>query len=49
MQMQTHIGLLDFVTEMKLFFFNSFGVEYIPEEIKELVRNKNIKAILFRV
>ena len=29
--------------------FDSFGVEYIPEEIKEFIRNKNIKANIFRV
>ena len=29
--------------------FNSFGVEHIPEEIKEFVGNKNIKANIFRV
>ena len=46
MQMQAHIGLLDFVTETKLF---SFGVEHVPEEIKEFVGNKNIKANIFRV
>ena len=27
--------------------FDSFGVEYIPEEIKEFIRNKNIKANIF--
>ena len=26
-----------------------FGVEHIPEEIKELIGNKNIKANIFRV
>ena len=30
-------------------YFDSFGVEYIPEEIKEFVGNKNIKARIFRV
>ena len=29
--------------------FNSFGVEIVPEEIKEFVGNKNIKANTFRV
>ena len=41
MQMQAHIGL--FV------YFDSFGVEYIPEETTEFVENKNIKAKIFRV
>ena len=29
-------------------YFDSFGVEHIPEEIKEFVGNKNIKANIFR-
>ena len=29
--------------------FDSFGVKHIPEEIKEFIRNKNIKANIFRV
>ena len=28
---------------------DSFGVEYIPEEIKEFIGNKNIKANIFRI
>ena len=32
-----------------ILYFDSFGVEYIPEEIKEFVGNKNIKANIFRV
>ena len=38
---------------MKLFYFDSFGDEYIPEEIlkciEEFPRNKNIKANIFWV
>ena len=30
-------------------YFDSFGVEHVPEEIKELIRNKNLKANIFRV
>ena len=30
-------------------YFNSFGFEHIPEEIKEFIGNKNIKANIFRV
>ena len=30
-------------------YFDSFGVEYIPEEIKEIIGNKNAKANIFRV
>ena len=30
-------------------YFSSFGVEHVPEEIKEFVGNLNIKANIFRV
>ena len=30
-------------------YFDSFGVEHVPEEIKEFVGNKNIIANIFRV
>ena len=30
-------------------YFDSFSVEHISEEIKEFIRNKNIKANIFRV
>ena len=38
-----------FCKKMKFFYFDSFGVEHTPEEIKEFIRNKNIKANIFRV
>ena len=51
-QMQAHIELLYFVKN-KIVYFDSFGVEYIPEEIKEFIKkfpgNKNIKTNIFRV
>ena len=30
-------------------YFDSFAVEHIPKEIKEVVRNKNIKTNIFRI
>ena len=30
-------------------YFDSFGVEYVPEEVKEFIGNKNIKANIFQV
>ena len=30
-------------------YFDSFGVEHIPKEIKEFISNKNIKANIYRV
>ena len=38
-----------FCKKNKIVYFNSFRVEYIPEEIKEFIRNKYIKANIFRV
>ena len=33
----------------EIVYFDSFGVEHVPEEIKEFVGNENIKANIFRV
>ena len=30
-------------------YFDSFGVEHIPKEIKEFVKNKNLKINIFRI
>ena len=30
-------------------YFDSFGVEHVPEKIKEFIANKNLKANIFRV
>ena len=30
-------------------YFDSFGVEHIPKEIRTFIRNKNIKANIFRI
>ena len=39
-----------FCNKNEIIYFDSFGVEHVPEEIKEFVRNKNIKAnILHRI
>ena len=52
MQMQVHIGLLYFVKN-KIVYFDSFGVEYIPNEIKKFIKtfpgNKNIKTNIFPI
>ena len=33
----------------EIVYFDSFGAEHIPEEIKEFIGNKNIKTKIFRV
>ena len=44
----THwIGL--YCNRNEIVYFNSFGVEHVPEVIKEFIWNKNIKANIFRV
>ena len=48
-KMQEDTGLHCFVKKNEIFYFNSFGVEHIPEEIKEFSENKTIKAKIFRV
>ena len=30
-------------------YFDSFGVEHIPKEIKKFIKNKNITANIFRI
>ena len=36
-----------FCNRNEIVYFNSFGVEHVPKEIKEFVGNKNIKANIF--
>ena len=38
-----------FCKKNEIVYFYSFSVEHIPEEIKEFIENKNIKANIFRV
>ena len=43
--------MLYFVKKIEIIYFDSFGVEYIPNEIKEYIKelpeNKNIKTNIF--
>ena len=48
-KMQEHTGLLYSVKKNEIVNFDSFSIEHVPEEIKEFIRNKNIKANIFRV
>ena len=38
-----------FCNRSEIVYFNIFGVEHVPEEIKKFVWNKNIIANIFRV
>ena len=36
-----------FCKKKEIAYFDSFGVEHVPQEIKEFIGNKNIKANIF--
>ena len=38
-----------YVQNNSVTYFNSFGVEYIPKEIKKFINNKNITTNIFRI
>ena len=38
-----------FCNRNEIVYFDSFGVEHIPKEIKKFIGNKNIKANIYRV
>ena len=38
-----------FCSRNEIVYFDSFAVEHVPEEIKEFIGNKNMKANIFRV
>ena len=38
-----------FCKKNEIVYFDSFGVEHIPEEIKKFIGNRNMKANIFRV
>ena len=44
-----HIGLLYFVKKNEIVYFDSFGIEHIPEGIKKFIDNRKIKANIYRV
>ena len=49
MKILVRIGLLYFVKKEENVYFDSFGVEHIPAEIKKFIGNRNIKANIYRV
>ena len=38
-----------YVSNNDVTYFDSFGVEHIPKEIKTFISNKNIKTNIFRI
>ena len=44
----THCVAL-YVQINNVIYFDSFGVEHIPEEIKTFIKNKNIETSIFRI
>ena len=37
------------VKKDEVIYFDSFGVEHVPKEIKKFIKNKNIKTSIFRI
>ena len=38
-----------YVKDNEITYFNSFGVEHVPKEIKKFIAHKNIKTNIFRM
>ena len=38
-----------YVKNIEVIYFNSFGVEHIPKEIKRFIGHKSIKTNIFRI
>ena len=38
-----------YVHNVDVTYFDSFGVEHMPKEIKKFINNKNIKTNIFRI
>ena len=45
----THLVALYVNNNISVTYFDSFGVEHIPKEIKGFINNKNIKTNTFRI
>ena len=41
--------ITSYVNNKTVTYFDSFGVEHIPEEIKKFINNKNIIASIFKI
>ena len=41
--------IASFCNRNEIVYFDSFGVEHVPKEVKEFIRNKSIKPNIFRV
>ena len=41
--------IASFCKRSEIIYFDSFGVKHVPKEVKEFIRNKNIKANILRV
>ena len=43
------MGCFILLKKKEIVYFDSFGVEHIPEELKKFIGNRNIKANIYRV
>ena len=44
-----HIGFHYLLTKIQLLYFDSFGIEYIPQEILNKIKDKYVAQNLFRI
>ena len=44
MKIPVRIGFL-YLLKLKSYFFDSFGIEHIPEEINKFIGNKKLKQV----
>ena len=49
MQILARTGNALYVKNNKVIYFDSFGVEHIPKEIKKFIRHKDTKTSIFRI
>ena len=43
------MSTLTYVHNNNITYFDSFGVEYIPKELRTFINNKNIKTNIFKI
>ena len=47
--MNMQINLDEYAKDNEIIYFDSFGVEHVPKEIKSFIGHKNIKTNIFRI
>ena len=47
--LKKHIGFHYLLTKRQLYIFNSFGIEYIPQEVLNKIKDKSITHNIIRI